>query len=307
VGGLVNKKPPTMRKGEVIMKLKKTSFYILFLPALVVLIMVAIYPFAVCINNSVRFYDLTNPAKGTPYIGATNYKLLFEDVRFWHSLKVTVYFVLFGGAIQLVLGYVMASLVNGIEKGSRVLPFFLIPMVMTPVVVWLTWRLMYDHTLGIINYFVRLIGMTPLAWLGTGGLALFSIILTDVWEWTPLIFLILYSGMKALPTEPYEAGKIDGANTWQVLTKITLPLLRPVILVAVLLRTIDAFKWFDTIYIMTSGGPGIATETASLYSYLISFNFFNIGKGSAFSIIMIILVNIFCLFYTKIIPEKEMA
>ncbi len=117
------------------MKLKKTSFYILFLPALAVLIMVAIFPFAVCINNSTRFYDLTNPAKGTPYIGATNYKLLFEDVRFWHSLKITVYFVIFGGILQLILGYTMASLINGTEKGSRIVPFFLIPMVMTPVVV----------------------------------------------------------------------------------------------------------------------------------------------------------------------------
>jgi multiple sugar transport system permease protein len=289
------------------MILKKTSFYILFLPALIVLIMVAIFPFIACINNSVRFYDLTNPAKGTPFIGGTNYKLLFEDLRFWHSLIVTVYFVVFGVAIQLVLGYVMASLVNGVDKGSRVVPFFLIPMVMTPVVVGLTWRLMYDHTLGIINYFVRLIGMMPQPWLGTDKLALFSIILTDVWEWTPLIFLILYSGMKALPTEPYEAATIDGANTLQILTKITLPLLKPVMLVAILLRTIDAFKWFDTIYIMTNGGPGIATETASIYSYMISFNFFNIGKGSAFSIIMIILVNIFCFFYTQIIPEKETA
>ncbi|MEI6157403.1 MAG: sugar ABC transporter permease [Atribacterota bacterium] len=289
------------------MLLKKRSFYILFLPALVVLIGVAIFPFFACINNSLRFYDLTNPAKGTPYIGGTNYRLLFEDGRFWHSLLVTFYFVIFGVAVQLVLGYLMASLLNGVEKGSRVLPFFLIPMVMTPVVVGLTWRLMYDHILGILNYFIRLIGMTPQPWLGTESLALFSIILTDVWEWTPLIFLILYSGMKALPTEPYEAATIDGASIWQVLYRITLPLLKPVILVAILLRAIDAFKWFDTIYIMTSGGPGVATESASIYSYMIAFNFFNIGKGSAFSIIMIILVNIFCMIFIKIIPEREVA
>ncbi|MEM2001990.1 MAG: sugar ABC transporter permease [Candidatus Methanomethylicaceae archaeon] len=163
---------------------------------------------------------------------------------------------------------------------------------------------MYDQTLGIVNYFLKVVGIPPQPWLGSGPHAMLSVILTDTWEWTPLIFLILYSGMKALPAEPYEAAKIDGATGFQVLRNITLPLLKPVILVAVLVRTIDAFKWFDTIYIMTSGGPGMATETASMYSYIIAFNFFNIGKGSAFSILMLILVNAFCMLYTRVLPRE---
>lgn len=276
------------------------------MPALCVLVIVSIYPFVACVSNSFRAYDLTKPFQGRPWTGFTNYHLLLEDVRFWHSIKVTLYFVVFGVGIQLVLGYTMASLLNSLEKVSRVvLPLFLIPMVIIPVVVGLNWRLMYDQTLGVLNFFLKSVGLPPQPWLGSGFHAMLSVILTDVWEWSPLMFLIIYSGMKSLPTEPFEAATIDGASGLQVFAKITLPLLRPVILVAILIRTIDAFKWFDTIYIMTSGGPGMATETASMYSYIIAFNFYNIGKGSAFSVLMLILINVFCMFYVRLIQRQE--
>ena len=265
------------------------------------------FPFVYCIYNSLHFYDLTKPARGTPWVGATNYSLLIQDARFWHSLKITFYFVAAGVSIELALGYVIASLLNEVKARKVLLPLFLIPMIIPPVVVGLIWRLMYDFTLGIINYLLGSVGFLPQPWLGTASLAMLSIIITDVWEWTPLMGLILLAGLQALPQEPYEAAKIDGAGMWNVLRYITLPMLKPIILVAVLLRTMDAFKWFDTIYIMTSGGPGIATETASLYSYLIAFNFFNIGKGSAFSIIMIAIVILFCTFYIRMITAKEHA
>lgn len=288
------------------MVLRRKSFWILVLPALSMLVIVSVYPFIACVNNSLRFYDLTRPMEGKPWVGLTNYRLLLGDVRFWHSLKVTLYFVVFGVGAQLVLGYAMASLLSSLEKTSKIiLPMFLIPMVIVPVVVGLNWRLMYDQTLGIINYLLKAFRLPPQPWLGSGFHAMLSVILTDTWEWSPLSFLILYSGMKALPTEPYEAAKIDGATSFQIFANVTLPLLRPVILVSVLIRTIDAFKWFDTIYIMTSGGPGMATETASMYSYIIAFNFFNIGKGSAFSVLMIILVNLFCMLYSRVISRQE--
>jgi multiple sugar transport system permease protein len=287
------------------MILQRKSFLVLALPALAVLVIVSIYPFVACVNNSFRFYDLTRPSEGKPWVGLTNYGLLLGDVRFWHSIKVTLYFVAFGVGAQLLLGFAMASLLNSLERVSKViLPVFLVPMVIIPVVVGLNWRLMYDQTLGIINYLLKALGVPSQPWLGSGFHAMLSVILTDTWEWSPLVFLILYSGMKALPTEPYEAAKIDGATGFQILTNVTLPLLKPVILIAILIRTIDAFKWFDTIYIMTSGGPGMATETASMYSYLIAFNFFNIGKGSAFSVLMLALVNVFCVFYARIITRE---
>jgi len=289
------------------MKLRRKNFLLLILPAIIILVGVSVFPFVYCIYNSLHFYDLTKPARGTPWVGATNYSLLIQDARFWHSLKITFYFVAVGVSIELALGYVIASLLNEVKARKVLLPLFLIPMIIPPVVVGLIWRLMYDFTLGIINYLLGSVGFLPQPWLGTASLAMLSIIITDVWEWTPLMGLILLAGLQALPQEPYEAAKIDGAGMWNVLRYITLPMLKPIILVAVLLRTMDAFKWFDTIYIMTSGGPGIATETASLYSYLIAFNFFNIGKGSAFSIIMIAIVILFCTFYIRMITAKEHA
>jgi len=287
------------------MKLKRKTFLMLLSPAMFVLVIVAFIPFILCVNNSFRFYDLTKPQEGTPWIGVKNYSLLFQDSRFWHSLQTTLIFTIFSVGVELIVAFILASLLNKLEKGSLLVPLFTIPMVIPPVVVGLTWRLMYDHTLGIINYFLKVVGLAPQSWLGSESLALFSIILTDVWEWTPLVFLIIFAGMKSLPREPFEAAEIDGASGFQITRYITLPLLKQVALVGVLLRTIDAFKWFDTIYIMTNGGPGIATETASLYSYLIAFNFFNIGKGSAFAVVLLIIVTLFCTFYTKILPEEE--
>jgi len=287
------------------MTLKRKNFILLILPALIVLVGISVFPFIYCVYTSLHFYDLTKPARGTPWIGLTNYSLLINDVRFWHSLKITLYFIAGGVSIELALGYIIASLLNEIKVRNILLPLFLISMIIPPVVVGLIWRLMYDHTLGIINYFLKSVGFLPQPWLGSKSLAMLSIIITDVWEWTPLMALILLAGLQSLPQEPYEAAKIDGAGMWSILRYITLPMLKPIILVALLLRTMDAFKWFDTIYIMTSGGPGIATETASLYSYLIAFNFFNIGKGSAFSIIMIATVILFCMFYIRMITGKE--
>lgn len=287
------------------MKLRRKNFLLLILPAIIILVGISMFPFVYCIYNSLHFYDLTKPARGIPWTGATNYSLLIQDARFWHSLKITFYFVAAGVGIELALGYVIASLLNEVKARKVLLPLFLIPMIILPVVVGLIWRLMYDFTLGIINYLLRFAGFLPRPWLGTGSLAMLSIIITDVWEWTPLMVLILLAGLQALPQEPYEAAKIDGAGMLDVLRYITLPMLKPIVLVAVLLRTMDAFKWFDTIYIMTSGGPGIATETASLYSYLIAFNFFNIGKGSAFSVFMIAIVIVFCTFYIRVLTVKE--
>ncbi|HSV31111.1 MAG TPA: sugar ABC transporter permease [Atribacteraceae bacterium] len=287
------------------MVLQKRSFLILFLPALIILLCVSVYPFIVSIGNSFRFYNLTNPEVGKPWVGGENYAWLLTNVRFWHSLKTTFQFVLYGLLIQLVFGYIIASLLNKLKRGSVFLPFFLIPMVVTPVVVGLTWRLMYDYTLGIVNYLIGFLSIPSQPWLGAGRLALFSVVLADVWQWTPLFALILYSGMRSLPVEPYEASAIDGASPLQVFINISIPLLKPVILVALLLRTIDGFKWFDTIFIMTEGGPGIATETVSLYAHLIAFNFFDMGRGSAIAILMVVIMNILCILYTKLIPEKE--
>jgi len=287
------------------MTLKRKNFILLMFPALIVLVGISVFPFIYCVYTSFHFYDLTKPARGTPWIGVTNYSLLVHDSRFWHSLKITLYFIVGGVSIELALGYIIASLLNEVKAGNVLLPLFLIPMIIPPVVVGLIWRLMYDHTLGIINYFLKSLKFSPQAWLGSESLALPSIIITDVWEWTPFMALILLAGLQSLPQEPYEAAKIDGAGIWATIKYITLPMLKPIILVAILLRTMDAFKWFDTIYIMTSGGPGIATETASLYSYLIAFNFFNIGKGSAFSVIMIATVTLFCIFYIRMITGKE--
>ncbi|HAN94245.1 MAG TPA: sugar ABC transporter permease, partial [Firmicutes bacterium] len=181
---------------------------------------------------------------------------------------------------------VIALILNRDMRGKNVIKtLFLLPMVATPVAVGMVWLLMYEPSIGVINYFLRMLGLPQGLWLASPAQALGSLILVDVWQWTPMITLIVLAGLAALPSEPYEAALVDGASTLQSIRLITLPLLQPTILAAMTLRAIDAFKTYDIIYTMTQGGPGYATETLNIYSFVLGFQYFQMGKASALLII----------------------
>ena len=263
-------------------------------PAVVVLALVTILPFFMNISNSLRDYYLVRPDRAV-FVGLENFKrVVLYDRSFWRSLFVT--FVFTGGSVAITfwLGFLIASLLSkGGVFPNVVRAGMLLPMAATPVAVAFTWRIMYSPSLGVINYFLRLLGLPQSAWIGDPKTALLSVILVDVWQWTPFISLIMLAGFMSLPQEPFEAAAIDGAGSWQIFYFVTLPLLKPIAAVALLFRIIDSLKTFDIIFVLTRGGPGNATETLNLHTYLKAFSYLRIGEASALAIIMLILVIVF--------------
>ena len=168
----------------------------------------------------------------------------------------------------------------------------ILPMVVTPVVTGLTWRIMYNPTFGLINYFLGMFGFEPRAWVDKASTALPALIIADVWQWTPFMFLMIYAGMQSLPDEPFEAARVDGATGWQSFRFLTLPMLSQVILVAILLRTIESIKTFDIIFALTRGGPGTATQTLNIYTFALAFEWLKPGYAAAIAVIILVLVTI---------------
>lgn len=226
------------------------------------------------------------------FIGLQNFKRAFtQDERFRNAIWLTVYFTALATALQLVLGVSLALLLNRPFRGKGFFrSIFLMPMVATPVAIALVWMMMYNPTLGVMNYLVGLVGLGPYKWVSDVRFVIPALAMVDTWEWTPLITLITLAGLATLPLEPYESALIDGATPAQMFWRITLPLLRPTIVVALLFRSIDCLKTFDIIYVMTAGGPGFASETLNVYTFQVGLFYFHIGYASSLLVILFALV-----------------
>lgn len=228
------------------------------------------------------------------------YGLLLQDNVFTTSILNTVYFAMMSTFATTILGLFFAVLVNQEIKGRRVvIPLIILPNMFSVVVISSMWRLMLDYESGLINHFLRSLGLPPQPWLTTTELAMPSIALIDVWQWTPICFLILFAGLQSLPRELYEAARVDGASSIKTFIHITLPMLQPHIILVLLLRSIDTFRLFDKVYLLTGGGPGHATESVSLYIFKSGLVFLEIGKASAASFIMLILVLLVSSLYIR--------
>ena len=268
--------------------------YLLLAPAVVILLALTTYPLAYALEISLRSAE-----RG--WTGA-NFARLISDRFFGIALVQTLVYASAALAAEFGLGLILALLLDSQIRARNVFrTLLLIPIMLPPVVVGVIWRLMFNPNFGVINGTFTALGVnvTQLTWLASPKLALFSVILVDVWQWTPFMFLILLAGLQAIPQEPYEAAVIDGASSWQMFRHITLPLLKPAILVALLLRTIDLLRIFDQIFILTQGGPGFATETVSLYIYKTAFRFFDLGYAAALSLVLLIIVNIVSIGYVR--------
>ena len=267
---------------------------LLLLPTVIVLFLLTIYPTIYSFTLSLNEWNMSNRNAVWEFVGLGNYAKILQDARFWNAAQVTGTYMFGTIATQLVLGLGIALLLQRqVLAAGLVRTALLLPMMTTPVVVGLIWRFMFNPTQGVVNYLLGLLGIPGPNWLGSLQTGLLSVMIADIWEWTPFMVLILLAALQTLPQEPYEAAAIDGASAWQAFQHITIPLLRPTIVVAVLLRAIDSFKTFDLVYVMTNGGPGTSTETLSFYTYKWGFKFFQMGYASALSFVMLIMVIIF--------------
>jgi multiple sugar transport system permease protein len=278
---------PPARPAQFLARRRRSYFYFIA-PTLVVVGAVIIFPWLYTLWMSAFDWTIGSTAH---YVGLGNYEKLFTNQRFGEAVLHTFYFTALAVAAPLVLGTAAAMIFH------REFPFrgmlrglFIMPMMATPVAVALVWTMMFHPQQGVLNYLLSLIGLPPSLWVYSPTVVIPSLVLVEVWHWTPLVMLIVLGGLAALPTEPYESARLDGASEWQLFRFITLPLVAPFILVAAVIRTIDALKTFDTIYVITGGGPGTASETINLYLYLQAFAFYNIGTASAVVVVFFVIV-----------------
>ena len=269
------------------------------LPALIATIIVIVVPLLYSLGISFYRYILTDPAN-IRFNGIANYVQAFSDSSFLSSLQTTAIFTLGTVGAQFLLGMAFALVVHNLSFGQGLVrTTMLVPIFMTPAVAAFMWRFMLHPDLGIVNYFVSMLGFGKPVWLGDPKLALLSVMAVDIWRNTPFMFLIFLAGMQSLPSELYEAASVDGASPWRRFTSVTLPLLTPLILVALIIRGMDAVREFDILFIMTGGGPGNATETIALATHRYSFRVYNMGLGSAVSYIIFVVVFIASIFFVR--------
>jgi multiple sugar transport system permease protein len=283
--------------------------YVYLLPAMVVLLLLTLYPFLYVLNLSFQEWNLFKGLGARHYVGIRNYITIFTDPSFLHSFMITLGFSLISVAVSFLAGLGLASALSS-SRGAVVgimRTIVLIPMTVTPVVIATAWKYMYDPDSGIINYFLAQIGIHGINWISAPKLALISLCIVDIWQWTPFMFLVLLAGFEARPRAPYEAAMCDGLSRYQVLRFITFPLLKPMILIAILFRTIDSLRTFDIIFIMTGGGPGDLTTTLNLSAYLRAFRMLKFGEGAAVVIVIFAMVYIASNYLVKFLGKSEEA
>ena len=261
-------------------------------PTVIALFLIVVIPIGY--NLYLAFTKWTIGLGAPRFIGFENFIELFRDARVLNGLKVMVYFSGLSLSIELILGLLIALYFHRNFKGSEIVQaIYIFPFAATPVAVALIWRIMLNPEIGVMNYLLQSVGLPGSLWVSSDRTVIPALAMVDVWKWTPMITLIVLAGLKSLPHDPYEAARIDGANTLQIFWYITLPLIRPVLIAALMLRSLDNLKEFDIIYTITQGGPGIASETLYLYSYKVGFNFFKAGYGSALMIVVFLIVLVF--------------
>lgn len=281
--------------------------FLFILPILLFIAFMVVYPLAYTFRMSFYSYSMS-AVKPPKFVGLKNYITMFTDTKFSNACKLTLIFSAGCLVFQTVLGLALALFLNRefrLRGLSRTLS--LLPVVATPVAIAMVWKMMYDPALGILNMIITSLGYDPVAFLGNPVTALPSLMAIEIWENTPQVMLICMGGLAGIPTDSIEAAKIDGASDWQVLKKITLPLLSPTLLAAVTLRLIDVMKAYDIIYSTTQGGPGISTQTINVLAYRQAFENFRFGDASAtvtvFVIVLVIVTLLFNIIRKRTVVE----
>ncbi len=275
-------------------------------PLAVLLFAVAVLPLLWNVWVSVHDLRTTNILRGAPFVGLRNYLELLNDPLFYHSLQVSLYFV--AGSIlgQFLLGLVIALIFHHKPGAARWLrPLFIIPWILSAIIVGYSWIWMYDFNFGLINFALRSLGFPPVRWLNDVSMAIWALVIANVWRGTPFTMLFLESALKNIPDQLYEAAHVDGATSWQAFRHITLPLLRPAATINLILATMWTFNLFDTILVMTQGGPANATLTTAMYMYNNAFRYGLFGYGAAVAIAMLIINVAMALVYIRTVGRTS--
>jgi len=266
------------RRGEVLLLLG---------PCVLYLVAFSVYPLVTSLFRS--FEDYNSQQNTWRWIGLGNYRQLFSDTEFWHTVEHTAFLTFGGVALQVVLGTALALFFNQRLRGATLVRgLVILPMLLTPVVVGLMWRALLNPDWGMLNWLATQVGFHNVQWLTDPSMALRTLILVDTWQWTPFVFVVVFARLQALPVEVFEAGEVDGATWFKRLRYLTLPLLMPAIAFAAIFRGIDAFRTFDLVYGLTNGGPVRSTSTLSFQAFQNGFQYFHYGYASAIAYVMVI-------------------
>lgn len=271
--------------------LNRATPYLFLLPAALILCVALIYPVGYMVWASFLNWNPSQRIGDAEFVGLANYVRLFSDAQFHESFAVTLAFAATVVSIELVLGVGLAMLLDRNIRGMSVLrTLFILPMMIAPIVVGLMWRYMYHPTVGIFNRTLKAAGLDPVPWLSDPGWAFVSVVIADVWQWTPFIFILSLAALQSLPSSTMEAARVDGATPWQAILHVKLPLMMPVLIVTALLRLIDAFKVLEVILVLTNGGPGLSTEILALRISRTASEFRELGAAAAMSNLLLVLL-----------------
>ena len=265
-----------------------TATWLFLLPASLILLITAVAPLCYSFYISFFKYKLNTPNAVPVFIGLDNYTKIFTQKLFWTTLKNTSFFAVVSVAFEIVLGLILAMMLTNNKKTTRVIiSILLIPMIMAPVCSGTLWRMMLDRSTGVLNYLISLLGIKPINFLGSSKYAIYSVIFVDVWRLTPWVTIIITSALKGISGSYIEAAVVDGASPMHIARTIVLPLLSPVLMIVLMMRFTDAFKVFDTVYVMTGGGPGNSTEMLPNYIYNQALKYMNVGYAASLAFVFI--------------------
>jgi multiple sugar transport system permease protein len=276
-------------------------------PSMIVLVAVVLFPLAYSINLSLRAYSLVIPGRTGQFVGTENYQRMLHDADFGKALMTTFVFVVCAVIVETTVGLAAGMLLDRLRRMKRlVTSIMLLPMIIAPLVVGLIFNFSLNPQFGYLTWLLRTLGLPGGdGVLNNGATALIALIAVDVWEWTPFVTLMVAAGLSALPREPFEAARVDGAGGWQTFRLLTLPMLRPVLAVAILFRCTEAVREFDKVYVLTGGGPGSATTVNDLYQYRVSFTEWDLSYGAALGLVTFIVVLGLAMMAFRLLSPKE--
>jgi multiple sugar transport system permease protein len=279
-------------------------YWVFAVPAALVVLVVILFPWMFTLFMSVHDWRVTGD---TPYVGLANYAKMLTDERFLYAVVRTLYFTAASVIAPLLLGvWAAVCFASNFRFRGLARTLFVLPMMATPVAISLVWTMMFHPQLGVLNYLLTSVGLPPSTWVYDASTVIPTLVMVETWQWTPLVMLIVLGGIASLPTDPYEAAILDGASTWQMFFHITLPLVWPFIMVAAVIRLIDALKTFDTIYVITLGGPGTASETINILLYQTAFAYYDLGYGSAMVVVFFVLILLISLLLLRIRQREDL-
>ena len=277
-------------------RLARLTPYVYILPAVVVMLAGLAYPIADAVRLSFYDWPLGTDWSSARWVGLEAYAAMLRAPQVWTSMAVTFGFVAIAVAAEMVLGVALALFLERPVRGMRFFrTIFVLPMMIAPICVGLIWRYLFDANFGPVNHWLGAVGVAPHAWLAEPTLAFLAIIVTDIWQWTPFVLIMVLAALQGMDPSVIEAARIDGATGWQQILRIKLPIIKPILVVTLLMRMVDGFRGLEVVYVMTFGGPGQSTELFSLHIYKAAFISQQLGYSAALSLLLLVIVTVLSL------------